>query len=205
MKLLNLITVFAVLFLISSCGKKEETPKTEQKKTETTQQQNTQTNTTTTSSNSQVFKISAVEESKSEKTLPNVTWEENGKKVSLEDNKGKVMLINFWATWCAPCKKEMPDLSQINTDLKEKDFKMYGVNVFFRGNPTIEAVLQQIPVSYPILDGNDQVVAAFEKAMGSKMEGVPTTLIIDKKGKIVETMVGMRDKETFMASIKKYL
>lgn len=204
MKSLNLIIAFAVLFLISSCGKKEEAPKTEQKKTETAQQQNTNTQTNT-SSNSQVFKISSVEEPKGEKVLPNVSWEEGGKKVTLADQKGKVMLINFWATWCAPCKKEMPDLSAINTELKNENFRMYGVNVFFRGNPTIETVLQQIPVSYPILDGNDQVVAAFEKAMGSKMEGVPTTLIVDKNGKIVETMVGMRDKETFMSSIKKYL
>ncbi len=203
MKILNLIIAFAVLFVISSCGKKEEAPKTEQKKTETTQQQNTSTNTST--SSSQIFKISAVEQSKSEKMLPNVTWEENGKKVTLADQKGKVLLINFWATWCAPCKKEMPDLSLINTELKDKDFKMYGINVFFKGTPTIETVLQQIPVTYPILDGNDEVVAAFEKAMGSKMEGVPTTLIIDKNGKIVDTMVGMRDKETFMTSIKKYL
>ena len=203
MKILNLIIAIAILFMISSCGKKEETPKTEQKKTETTQQQNTSTNTS--ASSSQIFKISAVEESKSEKILPNVTWEENGKKVTLADQKGKVLLINFWATWCAPCKKEMPDLSLINSELKDKDFKMYGINVFFKGSPTIESVLQQIPVSYPILDGNDEVVAAFEKAMGSKMEGVPTTLIIDKNGKIVDTMVGMRDKDTFMSSIKKYL
>lgn len=203
MKILNLIIAIAILFVISSCGKKEETPKTEQKKTETTQQQNTSTNTS--ASSSQIFKISAVEESKSEKILPNVTWEENGKKVTLADQKGKVLLINFWATWCAPCKKEMPDLSLINSELKDKDFKMYGINVFFKGSPTIETVLQQIPVSYPILDGNDEVVAAFEKAMGSKMEGVPTTLIIDKNGKIVDTMVGMRDKDTFMSSIKKYL
>jgi thioredoxin-related protein len=99
----------------------------------------------------------------------------------------------------------MPDLSLINTELKDKDFKMYGVNVFFKGNPSIESVLQTIPVTYPILDGNDEVVAAFEKAMGEKMEGVPTTLVVDKTGKIVETMVGMRDKNTFLTAIKKYL
>lgn len=203
MKITNLVIAFAILFLVSSCGKKEEAPKTEQKKTENTQQQNQKT--TSSASSSQIFKISSVEESKSDKMLPNLTWEENGQKVTLDEQKGKVLLINFWATWCAPCKKEMPDLSLINTELKDKNFKMYGINVFFKGNPTIETVLQQIPVTYPILDGNDEVVAAFEKAMGSKMEGVPTTLIIDKNGKIVDTMVGMRDKDTFMASIKKYL
>lgn len=203
MKITNLIIALAILFLVSSCGKKEEAPKTEQKKTETTQQQ--KQTTTTSASSSQIFKISSVSESKADKMLPNLTWEENGQKVNLNDQKGKVILINFWATWCAPCKKEMPDLSLINNELKDKNFKMYGINVFFKGSPTIEAVLQQIPVSYPILDGNDEVVAAFEKAMGTKMEGVPTTLIVDKNGKIVDTMVGMRDKDTFMASIKKHL
>lgn len=203
MKITNLIIALAILFLVSSCGKKEEAPKTEQKKTETTQQQ--KQTTTTSASSSQIFKISSVSESKADKMLPNLTWEENGQKVNLNDQKGKVLLINFWATWCAPCKKEMPDLSLINNELKDENFKMYGINVFFKGSPTIEAVLQQIPVSYPILDGNDEVVAAFEKAMGTKMEGVPTTLIVDKNGKIVDTMVGMRDKDTFMASIKKHL
>ncbi|MFZ4589657.1 MAG: TlpA disulfide reductase family protein [Ignavibacteria bacterium] len=200
MKILNLILAVSVLFALTSCGKKDDVPKVEQKKTETTQQ-----NTTTTSSSSQIFKISGVQASSGDKLIPNVTWEEGGKKLSLADFKGKVLLINFWATWCAPCKKEMPDLSLINTELKDKDFKMYGVNVFFKGNPSIESVLQTIPVTYPILDGNDEVVAAFEKAMGEKMEGVPTTLVVDKTGKIVETMVGMRDKETFLTAIKKYL
>ncbi len=201
MKTLNLFLAIALLFVLSSCGKKEEAPKVEQKKTETTQQ----TNTTTSNSTAQIFKISGVQAASGEKMIPNVTWEEGGKKLSLSDFKGKVLLINFWATWCAPCKKEMPDLSEINKELKDKDFKMYGVNVFFKGTPTIESVLQTIPVSYPVLDGNDEVVAAFEKAMGEKMEGVPTTLVVDKTGKIVETMVGMRDKNTFMTAIKKYL
>ena len=201
MKTLNLFLAIALLFVLSSCGKKEEAPKVEQKKTETTQQ----TNTTTSNSTAQIFKISGVQAASGEKMIPNVTWEEGGKKLSLSDFKGKVLLINFWATWCAPCKKEMPDLSEINKELKDKDFKMYGVNVFFKGTPTIESVLQTIPVSYPVLDGNDEVVAAFEKAMGENMEGVPTTLVVDKTGKIVETMVGMRDKNTFMTAIKKYL
>lgn len=199
MKILNLVLAVSLLFVLSSCGKKDENLKVDQKKTETTQQ------TTTSTSSSQIFKISGVQAASGDKLIPNVTWDEGGKKIALADFKGKVILLNFWATWCAPCKKEMPDLSEINKELKDKDFKMYGVNVFFKGNPTIESVLQTIPVSYPILDGNDEVVAAFEKAMGEKMEGVPTTLVVDKTGKIVETMVGMRDKETFLTAIKKYL
>lgn len=199
MKILNFIVVLSVLLFLSGCGKDDKKPVTEQKKTDVTQQTNTQT------SGMKIYKISAVEESKGEKNVPEMTWEENGNKVSLSGSKGKVLFLNFWATWCAPCKKEMPELSEINTELKDKDFVMYGINVFQRGNTTIEDVLKTIPVSYPILDGNDNVVKAFEKASGSAMDGVPTTFIVDKSGKIVETLVGSRDKAAFMTIIKKYL
>lgn len=202
MRTINLVVALAVLIFLSGCGKKEEKPVTEQKKTETTQQQQTGTQTT---GGMQIYKVSAVEDAKGDKNIPNLTWDENGKKANLSDLKGKVLFLNFWATWCGPCKKEMPELSEINTELKDKDFKMYGINVFQKGNTTVEDILKTIPVSYPILDGNDNVVKAFEKASGAPMDGVPTTFIVDKSGKIVETLVGSRDKATFMSLIKKYL
>ncbi|MDD5361553.1 MAG: TlpA disulfide reductase family protein [Ignavibacteria bacterium] len=201
MKILNFILAITLVMFLSGCGKKEQNTKVEEKKNDGTQQ----TTQTENKSGMQIYKISAVEESKAEKTIPNMTWDEGSKKVSMSDYKGKVLFINFWATWCGPCKKEMPELSEINTELKDKDFKMYGVNVFQKGNTTIEDILKTIPVSYPILDGNDQVVKAFEKASGAPMDGVPTTFIVDKSGKIVETLVGSRDKAAFMTIIKKYL
>ena len=201
MKIINLILSVTIVMFLTSCGKKESTTKVEDKKPEVTQQ-NTSSGTQT---GMQIYKISGVEEAKGEKTLPNLTWDEGSKKVSLSDYKGKVLFINFWATWCGPCKKEMPELSEINKDLADKNFKMFGVNVFQRGNTTIEDVLKTIPVSYPILDGNDAVVKAFEKASGAPMDGVPTTFIVDKNGKIVETLVGSRDKAAFMTLINKYL
>lgn len=199
----NLILVLALAFIITSCGKKQEAPKTETKKNETTQTQPNETKKESAVSN--IFKVTTVENGKGEKMLPNFSWDENGKAASIMDYKGKVILINFWATWCAPCKKEMPDLSEINTELKDKNFKMIGVSVFQKGGQTIEDILKQIPVSYQIVDGNDAVVKAFEKAIGEPMDGVPTTVIVDKNGKIVETVVGMRDKATFNQMIKKYL
>ncbi|MCE1165517.1 MAG: TlpA family protein disulfide reductase [Bacteroidetes bacterium] len=204
MRTINLLVALSVFLFLNGCGKKDEKPVTEQKKTETTQQ-TTQQTTTQQSSDKQVYKISAVDEAKGDKVAPNVTWDENGKKVTFADAKGKVLFLNFWATWCSPCKKEMPDLSAINTELKDKNFKMYGINVFQKGNTTIDDVLKTIPVSYPILDGNDNVVKAFEKASGAPMDGVPTTFIVDKTGKIVETLVGVRDKDTYLTLIKKYL
>ncbi|MCI0473983.1 MAG: TlpA family protein disulfide reductase [Ignavibacteria bacterium] len=204
MRKFNLFLIAALIFFIASCGKKEtNTP--EVKKDTPPKQEQTSAGTEKKASEFQIYKIASVEDAKNSKEIPNFSWDENGKNVSIADSKGKVLFINFWATWCAPCKKEMPELSQINTELKDKNFKMLGINVFQRGNQTIEDILKQIPVSYPIVDGNEQLVKSFEKTTGAAIEGVPTTYIVDKNGKIVETIVGSRDKATFMSLINKYL
>jgi len=204
MKKINLLLIVSLIVFIAACGKKESnTP--EVKKDTPPKQEQTSAGTEKKTSEFQIYKMTSVEDAKGSKEIPNFSWDENGKTVSVSDSKGKVLFINFWATWCAPCKKEMPELSQINTELKDKNFKMLGINIFQRGNQTIEDILKQIPVTYPIVDANDQLVKAFEKTTGAPIEGVPTTYIVDKNGKIVETIVGSRDKATFMSLINKYL
>ena len=100
----------------------------------------------------------------------------------------------------------MPDLSKINEEMKDKDFKMIGLNVFQQdGTPSINDILKQIPLSYDIVDGNEELVQAFAKASGNDMSAVPTTFVIDKNGKIVETVVGSRSKQDFINMINKYL
>jgi len=202
-----IVVVLISAFALIGCGKgkettdkKQETPKTEAKNNPT------ETKTESAGSLSNLFKITGVEKSAGKKIAPNFSWEENGKKTSLADLKGKVVLVNFWATWCGPCIKEMPALSAISQELKDKNFKMIGVNVFQQ--PTakkIEEFLTTNPVSYTILDGNDEVVSAFAQADGKEMDAVPTTFILDKEGKIVETLVGGRDKASFLQLIEKYL
>lgn len=167
-----------------------------------------QTNTKTSNDNptSNLFKVESVEKSTGKKIAPNFTWMENGKKMSLSDLKGKVVLINLWATWCGPCKKEIPDLSKVYLDMKDKNFEMIGLNIFQQeGAEKIEDFLKKTPIPYKILDGNEDVVKAFSEAEGKDIEAVPTTFIIDKEGKIVETIVGSRDRETFQKLVEKYL
>ena len=204
MRKFNLFLIASIIVLVAGCSKKENnTP--EVKKDAPPKQEQTSAGTDKKTSEFQIYKMTTVEDAKGSKEIPNFAWDENGKTVSISESKGKVLFINFWATWCAPCKKEMPELSLINTELKDKNFKMIGINVFQRGNQTIEDILKQTPVSYPIVDANDQLVKAFEKTTGAPIEGVPTTYIVDKNGKIVETIVGSRDKATFMSLINKYL
>ncbi|MFA5405280.1 MAG: TlpA disulfide reductase family protein [Ignavibacteria bacterium] len=201
MKRIQIILLLVIAVTIFSCDKKtentdkpKETPKTETKKTD----DNT--------NDLKLYKMESVEDSKEKNVAPNFTWTENGTKKSLNDLKGKIVFLNFWATWCKPCKKEMPDLISITEDLKDKNFQMIGINVFQQASaPKIEEFLKTNPLSYITVDGNDELLQAFSKASGNDMGAVPTTFILDKTGKIVETVVGGRDKEAYLKLINKHL
>ena len=100
----------------------------------------------------------------------------------------------------------MPDLSSISDEMSDKDFRMIGMNVFQQEKSAkVSDFLKSKPVSYTVLDGNQEVVDAFGEASGNNLEAVPTTFIIDKKGNIAETIVGSRKKEDFVKIINKYL
>lgn len=198
--------------VFSSCNKesvdKQSSTKTNEKKEALNQEKNNSGKdvATTNSLNSNLFKLDKVEKSAGSKSAPNFFWTEKGSQVSLKDLKGKVILVNLWATWCGPCVREMPDLSKISEELKEKNFRMLGVNVFQQANSKkVEDFLKSNPVSYTIIDGSQEIVDAFSEADGKPIEAVPTTFIIDKSGKIAETIIGGRDKETFLKLINKYL
>lgn len=204
----NILVVLALVLSIGlfSCGKKDEKVTTENKKENTP----VPTNNTQTTSNSDTkasyYTVSSVTNAASKNTAPNFTWDENGKKMSMADLKGNVVLVNLWATWCGPCKKEIPDLSKISQDMKDKNFKMIGVNVF--QNPKSQSLgdfLKENKIPYTILDAGEDFVKAFSDATKNEIEAVPTTFIVDKKGNIVETIVGARDEETFKTTINKYL
>lgn len=183
----------------------QSSTKTNEKKDALTEKKNTEA-VTKTASDTKLYKVEGVEKLSGKKEAPNFSWSENGKKMSLKDLKGNVVMVNLWATWCGPCIKEMPDLSKISEELKDKNFKMLGMNVFQQeGSRKVEDFLKTNPVSYVILDGNQEVVDAFGEASGKKIDAVPTTFIIGKDGTIAETIVGGRDKESFLKIINKYM
>jgi len=124
------------------------------------------------------------------KTAPDFTLVDlDGKKIGLKKYSGKVIMINFWATWCPPCRREMPSMERVTQLFKGKDFGVISVNqmedveqVF-----TFVAALDTYP-SYPILLDKDSTVSrAFD------VLGLPTTYIIDKKGKIRYRAIGGRE------------
>jgi thiol-disulfide isomerase/thioredoxin len=108
---------------------------------------------------------------------------------SLQDYRGKVVMLNFWATWCPPCRQEMPSLEAVYQDLKEDDFVVVAVNQWESPNQVFP-YLGQLDVfpTFPILfDHKGSVSKAYD------VKGLPTTVVIDKKGNIVYRAIGGRD------------
>lgn len=198
MKKLNLFIVFLIVSLLTiGCQKdqpedkgpgKDQTTKTEEKKEEV-----------------KLYSTITSAEKTEENILPNFAWEETGNKVSINDYKGKVIFINLWATWCGPCKKEIPDLIEISKDLKDKEFKMFGISVLEKEEKSLDNYLKTNPIPYQILYGKDDFIKALEVSIKKKVEAIPMTIIVDKKFKIVEVIVGTRSKDDFMKLINKYL
>ena len=102
----------------------------------------------------------------------------DGGKVSLADLKGQVVMINFWATWCGPCRQEMPLLAQLQAKYEPLGFTLLGVNV----EPDSAAAvtwLKGVPVTFPILFDTDSAVAG---RFG--VEGMPSTVLVDRNGQV---------------------
>ena len=109
------------------------------------------------------------------------------KTVKLSDYKGKVVFLNFWATWCKPCKEEMPSMELLYNAMKGKDFEMIAVSID-RDIAKVEPFIKDLKLSFPVL--LDFMGKADRRY---KLTGVPETYIIDQNGVIVEKILGPRD------------
>ena len=124
---------------------------------------------------------------------------QDGKEYSLSQFKGKVVLLNFFTFFCGPCRQEMPHLSQMGQELKEKGFQTLGIGL--SSSPEqLKQIVTQLGLAYPVLQGNEGV----SKAYGG-VELVPLTFIIDRQGNIVHKILGARSKEEFEKLVKPLL
>jgi len=124
----------------------------------------------------------------------------NGKNVSLSDFRGKVVVLDFWATWCPPCVKEIPHFIELYEQYKDKGLAMVGISLDREGVSVVKAFVQKYQIKYPILMTDGQV----DKAFGG-IPGIPTTFVIDSAGNIRQKYVGYREKAVFETEIKKLL
>lgn len=112
-----------------------------------------------------------------------------GAKVSLSDYKGKVVLLNFWATWCVGCKQEIPWFMDFQTKYGNEGLAVLGVSLDDEGWKVLKPYLAEHPMNYRIVLGNDDVAALY-----GGVDALPTTLLIDRNGNIASTHTGVVDR-----------
>jgi thiol-disulfide isomerase/thioredoxin len=118
-----------------------------------------------------------------EVTLPDL----NGKQVNLSDFKGKIIFVNFWATWCPPCREEMPSMQKLHDKLKDKDFLMVAIDMQEPPEPVKKYIKEYEFTFMTLLDSKGETGLLFG------IRSIPTTLIMDKNGMIIGVAIGARD------------
>ncbi len=108
-----------------------------------------------------------------------------GQEVILSGLRGKVVLLDFWATWCGPCKESIPHLIQLYKSYQDKGFELIGMSTDKAGDvEMVRRFVKSMDIPYPIIMTPDEVARSY------KITGLPTTVLIDKEGKVREKIVG---------------
>jgi peroxiredoxin len=125
----------------------------------------------------------------------------HGKDVKLADFKGKVIMLNFWATWCGPCQYEIPMFVQLQEQYRNQGVVFLGVSVDDDPGDALQQFAQTKHMNYPVLIGKDNEI---QEAYGP-LFGIPTTMLISRDGTICTRYAGARPKEKFESDIKALL
>jgi peroxiredoxin len=117
-------------------------------------------------------------------TLPDV----QGHLVRLADLRGRPVLINIWATWCSPCREEMPSMNALYKDYSAKGLAMVAIATDTEGQPVVAPFMQAYGLTFPILLDPQNMV-------GTQLQvpGIPTSYLLDKRGRVIDLVIGARD------------
>lgn len=125
-------------------------------------------------------------------TLDGGTW-------SLEEQRGKIVLINFWATWCGPCREETPHLVRVYSRYRDQGVEIAGVSMDEDPEEVAPSFIRQYGVNYPIL------VPPIESPLTTAIQSIPTTFLVDAQGRIARTWVGAVSEQTLSSAIQHLL
>ena len=129
----------------------------------------------------------------------------DGKTLKLSDYKGKGVIVNFWATWCPPCRAEIPDMVELQKEYENKGFSFIGIAVSDE-EEKVKAFVTAQKMNYPVAMGTKELAISYGKfTQEGAIRGIPTSFVINGKGEIVDYFVGGRDKAAFAEAIKKAL
>lgn len=121
-----------------------------------------------------------------------------GDTLSLSEYGGKVVILNFWATWCPPCRAEIPGFIKLQEEFEDQGFTF--IRLALDKPEKVAQFYKEYKMNYPVVIANREVSAAY-----GGITGIPTTFILDREGRIVKKYVGMRPEKVFRKDIVKLL
>jgi len=152
-------------------------------------------------STSRTASAQSVKPTKDRKVAPDfVLKDASGKQIKLSDYRGKAVVLDFWATWCGPCKVEIPWFIEFQRKYKDRGLVILGVASGDEGWDIVQPYANQMKINYPILLGNDATADLY-----GGIEALPTTFIIDRDGRVAKLHIGLASKEDFQNAIEKVL
>jgi len=120
--------------------------------------------------------------------------------VRLSDYRGKVVLLDFWATWCGPCALEIPWFMDLERRQKDRGFAVLGVSMDDEGWDAVKPFASKLGMNYRVLMGNDETAQLY-----GGVDALPTTFLIDREGRIAAVHVGLADRRDFEDGVQRLL
>ena len=169
--LLTALSALSLVFLLVACGGGND-------------QQSSEASSSSASSGPLPGKVRDVEP----EPVPDLTLETlDGASIDLAEQDGRLLLVNFWATWCAPCREEIPDLKALHSDLEEDGLTVIGVALDRKGREVVDPFVDQHEINYPIVVDAEGTA---EAELGP-IPGLPTTILVTPDGQITKRVVGI--------------
>ncbi|MGE5254581.1 MAG: TlpA family protein disulfide reductase [Planctomycetaceae bacterium] len=130
----------------------------------------------------------------------------NGQKVNLVSFEGRVIVIEFWATWCAPCREEIPVLNQIHKGYREKGVVVIGISLDHKPSLEVKRFLDQLQVEYLNVMGDEEIFEKYSQMANlGPIRGIPATFVINRKGQICRKFMGLTEKRVLEEAIESIL
>lgn len=124
----------------------------------------------------------------------------NGKSIELAKLKGQVVVLNFWATWCGPCRAEIPGFLEMYEKYKTKGLEIVGISLDDGGWPDVNPFVEKYKISYPVVIGDEKLARAY-----GNIQAIPTTFIVNKEGFIVDRHIGYMTKDDLEKKLQTLL
>jgi peroxiredoxin len=121
----------------------------------------------------------------------------NGQTVRLSDFTGKIVILNFWATWCPPCRIEIPHLKELYAQYRDRGVEVIGISLDSAGEQVVRDFVEKNQIDYAILLGDEKITLDYGGILG-----IPTSFIIDRQGRIRQRLFGLQTKEVFEQALK---